>query len=184
MMRMMIWPEQYFPLLLLALVCMMYSFLYSRPTHSGLPCFCSYVFVRSICCLVGFTCIFVLSMRFSGNLNTQWGTISHKGNVATVPTTEFKPQRSFNLHIHTSTLFNSTSQKSCTLYVSPITDSKKITDHLYRYHHASQRMPSTTRPRNVLGHVGYQSHLQKVNIVRVGGKFRLKEQIGSGSFGS
>jgi len=103
MRRTMIWPEQYFPFSLLALVCTMYSFLYSRPTHSGLPCFCSYVFVRSICCLVGFTCIFVLSMRFSGNLNTQWGTtkgISHKGNVATFPTTEFKPQRSFNLHIH------------------------------------------------------------------------------------
>ena len=38
-------------------------------------------------------------------------------------------------------------------------------------------MPSTTGPRNMLDCVRYQSHLQGVNIVRVGGKFRLKEHF-------
>src|ERR1700679_1220670 len=58
----------------------------------------------------------------------------------------------------------------------------KSTDHLVH------RVQVTTTPYTVqLGgapdNVGHQSNLRGVNIVRVGGKFRLKERIGSGSFG-
>jgi len=45
-------------------------------------------------------------------------------------------------------------------------------------------MPATIQPGGASGTVKRPPHPQEVNIVRVGGKFRLKEQIGSGAFGS
>ena len=42
---------------------------------------------------------------------------------------------------------------------------------------------NTLSSRGALNKVACQPHLERVNIVWVGGKFRLKEQIGSGSFG-
>ena len=45
-------------------------------------------------------------------------------------------------------------------------------------------MPSTKRSGDALDDVEDQLRLREVKIVRVGGKFRLKRRIGSGSFGS
>jgi hypothetical protein len=69
--------------------------------------------------------------------------ISHNGNVATFPTTSFKPQRSFNLHIHQHKYLiqHLSSQKFCILCISLIMDNRKNrVDWLskcvvYRYHH-------------------------------------------------
>jgi hypothetical protein len=44
-------------------------------------------------------------------------------------------------------------------------------------------MPYTVQSGGAPDNVGHQSNLRGVNFVRVGGKFRLKERIGSGSFG-
>ena len=44
-------------------------------------------------------------------------------------------------------------------------------------------MPTTIQPGGASDTVECPPHPQEVNIVRVGGKFRLKEWIGSGAFG-
>jgi hypothetical protein len=48
---------------------------------------------------------------------------------------------------------------------------------------ATTLMPSTIRSGGVPGDARHHPNLQGMGIVRVGGKFRLKERIGSGSFG-